>query len=85
MWQLKYRSNIVDHNIISLYTNLDTRKSYIKFGSWDPTGIEKGSSLQMLKTVSKHTWGLEVDNMAVLGSDYSDGNNVKQTDLEHSL
>ena len=82
MWQLKYVNKVIDHLIVSLYTNLDERRSYIKFGSWDPTGIAKYEPLTMLRTVSKHTWGLEVEKMAVLGTDYTDTENPIISDLE---
>jgi len=40
LFQMK-KSGLIDHMIVSFYTNQD-RKSSIKFGSWDEEGVKDG-------------------------------------------
>jgi len=70
---MKEVSKVIKHNIVSLYTRVDYERSLIKFGSWDPTGIEKGSNLTMLKTRDTGSWALKPVKFAVHAEGYTAG------------
>ena len=81
---MKNHAGLIKHNIVALYTHPSERKSVVKFGSYDPTGLVVGQSLNMLKTVDKTTWALDVKQFEIIGYD-SAGSSEIITNQVHKL
>ena len=60
---------LITHDIVSLYNHPSEKKSFVKFGSYDPTAIPEGEELNMIKTIDKTTWGLRVKEMVIESSE----------------
>lgn len=65
MWQLK-NAGLIDHMTMSFFVHLDDASypnspSTVKFGSWDPLSIRKGSSLTMIRTANAQSWDIKAN------------------------
>lgn len=66
---MKEVSRVIKHNIVSLYAVHDdsSRRSLVKFGSWDPTGVKEGEHLTMIKTRDTTSWALKPVKLSLDG------------------
>lgn len=79
MYNLKYRHNVIDHMIASVFITSDSQHfsantenylSSIKFGSYDPNALEEGSTLEMMKTKDTSTWAVSLHRATVMDATF---------------
>ena len=75
LWRLK-EDGVIEHLVIAFYVRQGGgNKSFIKFGSHDPSGMmpglfSSGKLMQMIKTKNSKTWHLDAKSFKVGGSTF---------------